>query len=86
MGLILLVPLGFCFHWKKLGKPSPYLCGAGIKDNYTQFTGSLGPKEWKLSNYYLEKYFGEAKLFNLSVYVSTILILITISLVWWGKV
>jgi ech hydrogenase subunit A len=92
MGLILLVPLGFVFHWKSFKRPGPYLCGAGIKDNYTQFTGSLGPKEWKLSNYYLEKYFGEAKLFNPAIYLSTILILLTISYVLyeliksWGKV
>ncbi len=89
MGLVLLVPLGFCLHWKRLRKPAPYLCGAGIKNNHTQFTGSLGPKEWKLSNYYLEKYFGEARLFNATAFSSIILMLITISYVLiklWEKV
>ncbi|HCE46059.1 MAG TPA: NADH-quinone oxidoreductase subunit L [Lentisphaeria bacterium] len=84
LGLVLLVPVAFFFNWKKLRNAEPYLCGAGIKDNFSQFTGSLGTKEWKLSNYYLEKYFGEAKLFKLSVVVSTVLIIITFTIVFYG--
>jgi len=84
LGLVLLVPIAFFFNWKKLRNAEPYLCGAGIKDNYSQFTGSLGTKEWKLSNYYLEKYFGEARLFKLSVVISTILIIITFTIVCYG--
>ncbi|MFZ2654114.1 MAG: proton-conducting transporter membrane subunit, partial [Victivallales bacterium] len=37
LGLVLLVPIAFFFNWKKLRNAEPYLCGAGIKDNYSQF-------------------------------------------------
>ncbi len=86
LGLILLVPVAFFFNWKKLRNTEPYLCGAGIKDNHSQFTGSLGPREWKMSNYYIEKFFGESRLFNLSVVVSTILIIATFTIVWLGRI
>jgi ech hydrogenase subunit A len=64
LGLIVLLPLGFFIHWKNLVHVAPYLSGANVDDPH-QFMGSLGQaREWSFSNYYLDRYFSEEKLFR----------------------
>jgi ech hydrogenase subunit A len=74
MGLVLLFPLSFLFYDKKAKVVNAFLSGANVGDSYT-FTDSLGnPKTYNVRNYYMESFFGEAKLFNAGA-VLTVLVL-----------
>lgn len=62
MGMIMLLPLGFIVHRKRLHYVEPYLGGANVASHH-RFMGSLGKdREWSLGSYYLAGFFGEAKI------------------------
>ena len=62
MGMIMLLPLGFIIHRKRLHYVEPYLGGANVASPH-RFMGSLGKdREWSLGSYYLAGFFGEAKI------------------------
>ncbi len=73
LGLMVLLPMGFLIHWKNLVHVEPYLSGANVSDPH-QFTGFRGaPREWAFRNYYINKYFSEARLFNGTTAASIVL-------------
>lgn len=77
VGLLIILPLGlFCAavskRYKRVGI---YLGGGNIGDD--TFEGAMAATQTiKLKNYYLEKYFGEDRLFNAGVLVSLTLLCI----------
>ncbi|OPY69321.1 MAG: Na(+)/H(+) antiporter subunit A [Syntrophorhabdus sp. PtaU1.Bin002] len=76
VGLLVLLPLGlfyFGFVNKNYKRVGTYLGGANI-DNVT-FEGAMASvQKIEMKNYYLEKYFGEDRLFNVGVLVSLTLL------------
>jgi len=76
VGLLVLLPLGlfyFGFVNKNYKRVGTYLGGANI-DNVT-FEGAMASVQTiEMKNYYLEKYFGEDRLFNVGVLVSLTLL------------
>lgn len=78
LGLLIILPLGLFYyafvnkHYKRVGT---YLGGGNI-DN-TTFEGAMASTQTiELKNYYLEKYFGEERLFNVGMFVSLTLMFI----------
>ena len=76
VGLLILLPLGIFFfgyvnrNYKRVGT---YLGGANLSD--VTFQGAMASTQTiRLKNYYLEKYFGEDRLFNVGVLVSLTLL------------
>jgi ech hydrogenase subunit A len=72
LGLLIVLPLGLLYYayidkdYKRVGT---YLGGGNI-DN-TSFEGAMATRQTiELRNYYLEKYFGEERLFNVGVFVA----------------
>ncbi len=85
-GLLIILPLGLLYYafvdkdYKRVGT---YLGGGNI-DN-TTFEGAMAaPRTIELKNYYLEKYFGEERLFYVGVFVSLTLMFIMfgVAAVW----
>jgi len=78
LGLLILLPLGlfyFAFVNKNYKRVGTYLGGANI-DNIT-FEGAMASTQTiELKNYYLEKYFGENRLFNVGVFVCVTLLFV----------
>jgi ech hydrogenase subunit A len=78
LGLLILLPLGlfyFAFVNKNYKRVGTYLGGANI-DNIT-FEGAMASTQnIELKNYYLEKYFGEDRLFMVGVLVSLTMIFV----------
>jgi len=76
VGLLVILPLGlffFGFVNKDYRRVGTYLGGANI-DNVT-FEGAMASTQTiQLKNYYLEKYFGEDRLFNVGVLISITLL------------
>ena len=72
IGLLIILPLGlfyYAFVNKNYKRVGTYLGGGNI-DNIT-FEGAMASTQpIELRNYYLEKYFGEERLFNIGVFVS----------------
>lgn len=84
MGLFLLIPFAVPRKNSKskyVIKPA-YLAGANVGSN-DKFTGSLGSvQDVKMSNYYLEEYFGEAKLLKLGIITAIVIILAMITVIF----
>jgi len=78
VGLLTFLPLGlfyFAFINKNYRRVGTYLGGANI-DNVT-FEGAMATtRTIEMKNYYLEKYFGEDRLFNIGVLVSLTLLFV----------
>ena len=78
LGLLILLPFGlfyFAFVNKNYKRVGTYLGGANI-DNIT-FEGAMASTQTiELKNYYLEKYFGENRLFNVGVFVCVTLLFV----------
>jgi ech hydrogenase subunit A len=76
VGLLVILPLGlffFGFVNKNYRRVGTYLGGANI-DNVT-FEGAMASRQTiEMKNYYLEKYFGEDRLFNVGVLISLTLL------------
>ncbi|MCF7791419.1 MAG: hypothetical protein K9L78_00300 [Victivallales bacterium] len=73
LGLMLLPPLIFACRWKRLVHTEPYLSGLNVENKY-EYLGSLGaPRRWSFGNYYINKYFSEAKLFKGTIIGTTLL-------------
>ncbi len=72
LGLLIILPLGllyYAFVDKSYKRVGTYLGGGNIDD--TTFEGAMASKQTiELKNYYLEKYFGEERLFNVGLFVS----------------
>jgi len=74
LGLVILFPLSFINYGKNVKVVDAYLCGANTGDG-TQFTSvAQKPCQMQMSNYYLEKYFGE-KLLSTCGVLSTIVLI-----------
>ena len=78
LGLLILLPLGLLYfgylnkNYKRVGA---YLGGANIDES--SFQGAMDAVQpIALKNYYLEKYFGESRLFQAGVFISVTLICI----------
>jgi ech hydrogenase subunit A len=78
LGLLILLPLGlvyFSFAGKNLKRVGTYLGGANISD--VTFEGAMASTQTiELKNYYVEKYFGESRLFMAGVIVCLTLIFV----------
>ena len=78
VGLLVILPLGlffFGFVNKDYRRVGTYLGGANI-DNVT-FEGAMASRQTiEMKNYYLEKYFGEDRLFNVGVLISLTLLFV----------
>jgi ech hydrogenase subunit A len=76
VGLLILLPLGlfyFGFANKNYRRVGTYLGGANIED--VTFEGAMATVQTiKLKNYYLEKYFGEDRLFPIGILISVTLL------------
>ncbi|HAR63537.1 MAG TPA: NADH-quinone oxidoreductase subunit L [Candidatus Margulisbacteria bacterium] len=74
--LVMLFPFSFLAYTKKVKLVDTNMNGANITPN-TQFLGSLGQvQEIHLGNYYLESFFGEAKLSKIAVILTSIFLVI----------
>ena len=74
LALLLLFPLSFIHQSKSVRVTKPYLSGANTGE-YDEFIGAMGTvKAMDMKDYYLEKYFGEGKLFRIGVIISLFLI------------
>ncbi|HCY36316.1 MAG: NADH-quinone oxidoreductase subunit L [Candidatus Margulisiibacteriota bacterium] len=74
--LVMLFPFSFLAYTKKVKLVDTNMNGANITPN-TQFLGSLGQvQEIHLGNYYLEPFFGEAKLSKIAVILTSIFLVI----------
>ena len=69
MGMVMLFPLSFINYGKRVKVVDAYL-GAANADTSTQFKDSLGNiRDMQMHGYYLEKYFGEQRLFKFGVVI-----------------
>ena len=76
LAMVMLFPLSFINYGKKVKVVDPYLGGANAF-NPTQFYGALGRvRDMEMKNYYLEKYFSEARLLKFGSVLCAILIII----------
>lgn len=84
VGLLVILPLGlffFGFVNKDYRRVGTYLGGANI-DNVT-FEGAMASTQTiQMKNYYLEKYFGEDRLFNVGVLISLTLLCVMFGVVF----
>jgi ech hydrogenase subunit A len=78
LGLLIILPLGlfyYAFVDKNYKRVGTYLGGGNI--GKATFEGAMGSTQTiELKNYYLEKYFGEERLFNVGLFVSLTLMFI----------
>ena len=80
LAMVMLFPLSFINYGKRVKVVDAYMCAANTTGG-ALFRGAAGEvKNIKMENYYLEKYFGEKKLFNVSVYISVVLVLLMLGL------
>jgi len=67
LAMVMLFPLSFINYGKKVKVVDAYLAGANIETS-TRFRGAGGSiKDMAMKNYYLDKYFGEAKLYRFGI-------------------
>ncbi len=84
--LVLILPLTFLHYRKDKKHTGPYMCGRPVNDAYA-FEGSLGiRRELVISNYYLDSWFGEAKLVPVGCAAGVVLILISFAAMLIGGV
>lgn len=85
MSMLVILPISFIPIYKadKRRKPPIYMAGENTGDN-ANFKGALGDeRKIKLSNWYMEKYFGNQKLIYWSnTFVTTIFVVIGALVVW----
>jgi len=78
LGLLILLPAGllyYAFVDKDYQRVGIYLGGGNLDS--TTFAGALGSTQTiELKNYYLERYFGEERLFNVGLFISLTLVFI----------
>ncbi len=80
--MVALFPLSFFWYGKNVRVVDAYL-GAANTGGSTEFRGSYGSGiKVEMKNYYLSKYFGEKKLFMLTLVVSIILVIIMLGVSW----
>ena len=78
LGLLIILPLGlfyYAFVDKNYKRVGTYLGGGNI-DNTTYEGAMASTQTIELKNYYLERYFGEERLFNVGLFVSLTLMFI----------
>ena len=78
LGLLIILPLGLLYYGmvdKNYKRVGTYLGGGNI-DNVTFEGAAAKTQVIQLRNYYLERYFGEERLFNVGLFASVILTLI----------
>ncbi len=74
--LLVVLPLGILLPHRQHRHVSAYMGGRTTTPDM-HFSGSLGmQRQMELSNYYLDKYFGETKLRTAGIYICTVLIAI----------
>ena len=76
LALVMLMPLSLLFYGKNLRYADAYLGGTNVVHDNSKFSGSMGvTKDVTMKNYYLDDYFGEARLCKPTI-VATIAIII----------
>ncbi|MCX5687922.1 MAG: proton-conducting transporter membrane subunit [Candidatus Omnitrophica bacterium] len=82
LAMVMLFPLSFINYGKRVKVVDAYLAGANTETSI-RFRGAAGSvKDMQMKNYYLEKYFGEAKLYKFGALICFIFIIfIFISLI-----
>jgi ech hydrogenase subunit A len=67
LAMVMLFPLSFINYGKRVKVVDAYLGGANIETG-TRFRGAAGSiKDMAIKNYYMEKYFGEKKLYRFGI-------------------
>jgi ech hydrogenase subunit A len=62
-GMVMLFPLSFIHHGRRLKVAGPYLAGANLDNQKEKFRGPTGKiRDMQIGNYYLKKYLPEEKL------------------------
>ncbi len=81
--MLLLLPVGLMFYGKEDKVVNVYLAGRNLKEDMNHsYRGSLGRNvELKLSNYYLDEFFGEKKLHFIGVVVTSSIFVFVLSLI-----
>lgn len=74
LAMVMLFPLSFINYGKRVKVVDAYLAGANIETS-TRFRGAGDSiKDMEMKNYYLDKYFGEARLYRCGVLICFILL------------
>lgn len=82
LGMVLLFPLSFFNYGKRVKVVDAYLGGAN-NETHTQFRGSADMiHNMTMKNYYLERYFGETKLFKYGVISCLVLIVAMFAVIY----
>ena len=81
--MLLLLPIGLVFYGKEDKIVNIYLSGRNLKEDMNHsYRGSMNRNvEVKLSNYYMEEYFGEKKLHFYGVVITSSIFIFVISLI-----
>jgi ech hydrogenase subunit A len=84
LAMVMLFPLSFINYGKRVKVVDAYLGGANIETS-TSFRGAGSSiKDMEMKNYYLEKYFGEAKLYRFGIlFCSIFLVFMFMVLIKW---
>jgi ech hydrogenase subunit A len=84
LAMVMLFPLSFINYGKRVKVVDAYLGGANIETS-TSFRGAGSSiKDMEIKNYYLEKYFGEAKLYRFGIlFCSIFLVFMFMVLIKW---
>jgi ech hydrogenase subunit A len=81
--MVMFFPLTFFRHDRRAKVISAYLGAANREDSSSRFTGAAGEvKNIAMRNYYLEKYFGEHRLFKIGAGICFLLLLAMLGLSW----
>lgn len=72
--MFMLFPVCFFFYGRDVKVVQPYLGGANIESTNNFIGAAQATKQMVMNNYYLEKYFGEQKLFKYGVVISIVFI------------
>lgn len=81
--MLLLLPIGLVFYGKEDKIVNVYLAGRNLEEDMNHsYRGSLNRKvEMKLSNYYMEEFFGEKKLHLIGVIITSSIFIFVLSLI-----
>jgi ech hydrogenase subunit A len=83
LGMVMLFPLSFIHHGRKVKVAGPYLSGANVGNHESRYHGFGSEiKNMQLGNYYLERYLPEQKLLRLADLLCLCLILGIFILLW----
>lgn len=81
--MLLLLPIGLMFYGKEDKVVNVYLSGRNLKEDMNHsYRGSMNKNvELKLSNYYMEEFFGEKKLHFIGVIITSSIFVLVLSVI-----